>query len=301
LSRPDHIFIVGLPRTGSTLTRAILNASTEIGIGSESHFFPSPIRLGLARREGYRERFARVGDLRSDDGLHRVVDTIWSLRGKSFWTRLAGIADRAEFETRLRASDRTDRALLELAMEYYARGKPIRGEKTPQHIHAVPTLLDWYPHARVIQTFRDPRAVYVSLQRKEERSGHGGARRLLRWLRPLLELYATTNVILAWRGVVDLHRRYEAQYSDRYLLQRFEDLVSDPRAAVERLCIFLEIPFAEQMLDVVVLNSSYLARGAASGFDRSALDRWRGQLSPFARRWFALLCGSRLREFGYEP
>ncbi len=301
MSRPDHVFVVGLPRTGSTLTRAILNASPQVGIGSESHFFPSPIRLGLARRPGYRERFARIGDLREDDGLVRVIDAIWNLRTKSFWSRLAGMADRADFETRLRASDRTDQSLLDLAMEYYAKGKPIRGEKTPQHIHAIPTLLAWFPNARIVHTFRDPRAVCVSLMRKEDRQTSGWRPRLLRWLGPLRELYATTNVTLAWRRVVALHRRYQRQYPDRYRLQRFEDLIRDPRRAVEELCAFLEIPFSEAMLEVVVLNSSYLPRATGTGFDPATLDRWRSHLSPLARRWFVLLCGAELREFGYEP
>ena len=33
-----HVFIVGLPRTGTTLTRAILNASPDVAIGGESKF-----------------------------------------------------------------------------------------------------------------------------------------------------------------------------------------------------------------------------------------------------------------------
>jgi Sulfotransferase family len=296
-----HVFIVGLPRTGSTLTRGMLNASPLIWVAGESHYFDAPIWLGTRRRPGFRRRVHRAGDLRTDEGIGRVVDMIWRLEGKSFWARLNETVDRGRFEADLRASERTDRALLDLAMGAFARGRRIRGEKTPEHIHAVPTLLDWFPNARVVHTFRDPRAVYVSLRRKEVPARLGGLGRLARRLGPIFDGYAISNLVKSWRTVAALHRRYETQYPGRYLLIRFEELVAEPRSTVERLCDFLGIDFSEEMLEQVVHNSSYLPRGATAGIDRRAVDRWRAHLSPAAERWFARLCGRAMATFGYEP
>lgn len=294
-----HIFVVGLPRTGSTLTRGILNASPHVWIAGESHFFPEPTRLGLTRREGYAERFRRLGDLATDEGVGRVLDEIFSLRGKSFWARLATVVDRPTFEAELRRSDRTDRALLDTAMAVFARGRPIRGEKTPHHIHSVPTLLEWFPGARIIHTFRDPRAVYVSLRRKERAEKLTTLGLAARRLGPVFDLYATANVIRRWRTMVRLHHAYAARFPDRYTLVRFEDLVTEPGATATRLSDFLGIEYTDEMLEQVVHNSSFMSKGTGSGIDATAIDRWRDHLSPTARSWFARRCAAELLELGY--
>ena len=78
---------------------------------------------------------------------------------------------------------------------------------------------------------------------------------------------------------------------------RFEDLVTDPRAEVERVCRFLGIPFEEAMLDRVVV--SYGQTLGSSGFDAGAADRWRSQLNPLASAWFRAWLGGRMRAAGY--
>jgi len=296
-----HIFVVGLPRTGSTLTRGIVNASREARLGGESHFLSEPIHLGLGRRQGYRERFRRIGDLSTDAGLVRIVDHIFALRGKSFWARLAANADRDAFETALRASERTDRALLDVAMGHYAQGRPIRGEKTPHHIHHVPTLLEWYPRARIVQTFRDPRAVYVSLRRKERPGKLSVIGRAARHLGPLFDSYAIANFIRRWRLMTQLHRSYSERYPGRYRLVRFEDLVTDPSGTARQLADFVGVGYSDAMLDQVVHNSSFTGKRSASGIDAGTLDRWQGHLSPRIRSRFAHELESELVEFGYRP
>ena len=272
-SRP--VFIVGLSRTGTTITRAVLNASPLVGIGGESLFLPGRSLLGLRVREAHRDRFRRIGNLNTDKGISRVADYIYSQTTSKYWRRLAATLDRRLFEARIRASDRTDRALLDIAMTHFASGRPIRGDKSPQHIHSVPLLLEWYPEAKVIHTFRDPRAVYLSTQRKA--SARVGAdagqrvasRRFPRWLAH------TPRPVSFSIGVQrsQLHRLYEARYPEQYTLLRYEDLVSDPAVVTRRLCSFIGVPFVEEMLDQVVMNSSFGRRGDSKGFDvRSKRD-----------------------------
>lgn len=299
--RPDHVFIVGLPRTGTNLTRNILNRSPEVGIAGEAHFFSVPRRLGLGVRKGFGERLMATGDLHDDAGARRVVAAVFASTGRRFWGRLAAAADRAAFESGLLASDRTPRALLDLALAHYAGGKPVRGDKTPANIYLVPTLLDWFPGAMVIHTMRDPRAVYASNKRKYEQRPLPLRSRLLRRTGLLFELYASLDTIVAWRHVVALDRRYRRAYPGRYTTLRFEDLVRDPAREVERLCAFLGIEGRDEMLEQAVTNSSYLARGATRGFDAAAVDRWRAYLHPLIRRWFEAWCGRALRDFGYPP
>ena len=71
MSGASHVFIAGLPRTGSTLTRAMLNHSPEVRMSGESRFLSEPTRLGLVQRPGYADRFRRIGDIGTDAGLER--------------------------------------------------------------------------------------------------------------------------------------------------------------------------------------------------------------------------------------
>jgi hypothetical protein len=297
----SHLFILGLPRTGSTLTRGIVNGSPEVWVAGESHYLPQPVRLGLGRREGYLARFSRIGDLRTSSGLDRVVRYIFSLRGKNFWARLATRTDASRFHALVAATDRAPRDLLDVAMGVFADGRRIRGEKTPHHIEHVPTLLSWYPAARVIHTFRDPRAVYASLRYKERDEKLTAVGRTARRLGGWFDRYATLNLARTWRRAAALHRTYEQRYPDRYLLVRFEDLVEHPASEADRIAAFVGVPFSAAMLEQVVHNSSYAAKGAATGIDPSAVDRWRDLLPDATRERLTRLSGDDLDAFGYRP
>ncbi len=234
------------------------------------------------------------GDLSTDAGVERVVTAIYASRGKSFWSRFASTVQRDEFERSLREGDRSRRALFDAAMRAFAQGRPVAGDKTPEHIYAVPTLLAWFPQARVVHTFRDPRAIYVSLRRKERAEKLSRAGYLARLAGPVFDLYASTNLALRWRRMARLHRRYAAEFPGRYTLQRFEDTLADPEGTVRRLCDFIGIAYDPAMLDQVVHNSSYAPKRSGAGIDRSTAERWRQHLPKATGRWLSLLCGSEL-------
>jgi len=297
----SHVFVVGLPRTGSTLTRGMLNRSAEVGMSGESRFLPEPTRLGLFTRPGYAERFRRIGDLATDDGIARISEHIFAMRGKGYWARLAARGDREAFEAALLASERTDRALLDVAMAQFAAGRRIRGEKTPHHIHHVPTLLGWYPEAKVIHTFRDPRAIYVSLRRKERPEKLSAVGRAARRLGSAFDVYSIANHLHRWRLMARLHREYASRWPDRYTIVRFEDVVTNPRPTLERLSDFLGIAYTDAMLEQVVHNSSFVGKRTTSGIDSGTVDRWREHLSARDRSRFARLGEAELAEFGYAP
>jgi hypothetical protein len=289
MQQPGYVFIVGLPRTGTTLTRAILNRSAEVSIAmGESHF------LGSLKRPGFWRELTAVGDIKTDEGARAVVEHIYRQQD-TFWVPITSKVGRDEFLRQLLNSERNDRALFELAIRLAAEGKPIPGEKSPGHIFAVPTLLEWFPTAKIIHTFRDPRAIYVSQRRKQTQKGK--ARRS----KSFGELYASSGFVVAWRRIVELHHRYQRQYPGRYCLSRYEDIVKDPRSSVRRLCDFLAIDFADAMLEQQVsINSSFLPHEQVPGFDTQAVDRWKQHIHPLAQGWLTFCLKKQLREFGYQ-
>jgi hypothetical protein len=302
MTQPGYAFIVGLPRTGTTLVRNILNCSEDVAIcRGESHFFGDIRLLGLQTRPGFRQQFAKVGNISTDAGVKKLVDHIYNIRQNVFWSWVRENVNREDFLRRLLESDRTDRALFDLVMAFYADDKPVRGEKTPAHIHYVPTLLEWFPNAKIIHMFRDPRAVYVSAKKKAARKNPTPPRSILRRSGVIEEIYSSLVVITTCLRVIRLHHQYQQLYPNNYYFCKYEDLISDPKTNLQKLCDFLEIDFSKAMLQQTVVNSSFVSRDdQVQGFDTSAITRWRKHLHPVMNYWFVLCCKKQLLEFGYQ-
>jgi hypothetical protein len=137
--RNNPVFIVGCPRSGTTLLAVLLNRHSRIAITPETAFYDE-IAPQLPHRD-VRElllqwrRFAELG-LSVEAVMERCGEAPGSAR------------------------------LFGSLIESYAhtRGKLISGEKTPQHLKHVPRMLAEFPEARVVCLIRDGRDVALSLR-----------------------------------------------------------------------------------------------------------------------------------------
>jgi hypothetical protein len=301
---PGHLFIVGCARTGSTLIQHILNRAPEVCLAPETHFMKRSRRLRLGER---------LRSVRSEPDLRDIVDVLYredreSRRGGWAWLRRNIAPER--FLAELASSERSERAIFDAFMRLYAEwlkpegGVRVLGEKTPGHLLHVPRLLEWYPDARILQTFRDPRAVYASELRRR-RQGRWGLKSRLTFLPdglldPVLPPIQLGHTAVRWRQAATLDRRYAATLGPRYTTLRFEDLIARPEEEVRRITAFLGVPFRQEMLDVRITGSSYSAgRYAGEGLDPAAGDRWREHVGPMPRTWFRLTLGNHMRHHRY--
>ncbi|MEO8509632.1 MAG: sulfotransferase [Chloroflexota bacterium] len=302
--RIDSIFVVGLSRSGTTLLRNILNRHDAIAIAPENHF------LGhLIASEGVRHKLRRFGDLSDDARLRSMVDFFYDgglsrasrLRDPSrFWAWLAKRVPREELFARLVATDRSERAIFGAVLDAYAvrKGKRIRGEKTPAHLRYVPTLLDWYPGARVIHMMRDPRAIFVSELRRRRATGGGKPYRFLAAVPPLLAAFVLIETTVIWVEGAWRAGRYGRTFRGRYRMLRFEDLVRRPEVELRQVCAWLGLDFQEEMLEQHVVSVG--ARLGEQGIDSEAATRWQSNIPAWADWWFRTALRGRLRTFGYE-
>jgi hypothetical protein len=235
------------------------------------------------------------------------------LLGGQFWPWLGRNVEPGRLSARLLATDLSQRALFDLLLQLYVeeacaeRPVTIRGEKTPDHIYGLETLAAWFPEARFIHTFRDPRAIYASRIVRSEAGKRGMKARLpgvpSRLLDPILAPLEVAETTRVWLDAARLHHRQAPVLGKRYRLVRFEDLVTEPERTVSAVCEFIGIPYEAGLLEeTVVVGSSFEAdRHATAGFDPRSVDRWRTHVHPLVRRWFGVVGGRQLREFGYEP
>lgn len=307
----NEVFIVGCARSGSTLLRLILNRSPRICITPETHF------LRRFSSVGKRRQIPKIGDLRKDSNLRRLADLMyqpdsgWS-SGYGNWLRKR--IDKQTLYERLAQSDRSERGIFLVLLQLYAERKKgdsdqnvALGEKTPTHLYYVPTLISWFPAAKIIHTFRDPRGLFVSRLVKAK-SGQWGLKAkfpaLPGWLvDPFLGPLEVQLTARSWKDAVELHQKYLRLYPNQYFLQRFEDLIASPEESVRKVCRFLETDYHPDMIrDVVVVGSSYHeVKRKPGGFEMQAIDRWKTLINPSANAWLTFLTRRELVQFGYVP
>ena len=307
----DYTFIVGLPRTGSTLLRTLLNRSNCVSIAAETHFLHQYARLGK------KKRLLRFGDLREEQAMNLFLDDLFNERraaGKDFWGWLNRNISRESFHERVSQTDLSDQAIFDLFIQIYAerrkggvRPDMILGEKTAANIYYVPELLRWYPEARVIHTFRDPRGIFVSAL-KLAKDGKWGVKTKLpkatprKVADPIVEAMMAVYILRLWLDAARLHARYARAYPNQYMLLRFEDLLQDPEQHIRRVCDFIHTPFKLSMIEEVSsVGSSFTERRivGGAGFEKSTADRWKERIHPLSKAWLTTFSGRELDHFGY--
>jgi len=261
------IFVVGAPRSGTTLLRLILDRHTEIGLCDETFFFYYAVR----RRRAF-------GDLSSSRNRRRLIDAYLSTRRmKEMDLDLRALGDRLEREGTSYA------AFFSTLLSFYAEahGKTRCGEKTPLHAAELPTLAEWYPDCRVVHIVRDPRDVVSSLLRMP-----WGARSVLRNARVWKHLSAPPDA--------------DRAKTERMII-RYEDLVTDPPGTVRSVCDYLSIAYEPRMLapDPRPPAKRPWLKRAQEAISTTSVGAWRLELSNEQVRLIEWLCAPEMQSYGY--
>lgn len=296
---PRYVFIVGLPKTGTKLIQNILQSSAEINCKiSPENFF-----LGHFISSGIRQDIKNLGDMSDDDNVRKLVDSMYG--GKfngTYWKQLQSghlAVDKETFVQEILNSGRSDKEIYEIILRIHTRvtENTILGDKTPGNLYHVPTLLEWFPRAKIIHTFRDPRAILASEWRKRTQKEPANFYPV-KMNSPFYSFMVVLHVTVTWLYAVKLHHKYQKLFPQNYYLSKFEDLINEPEKHIRSLCEFLEIEFNPPMLNPRQVGSSY-ARQAGTGFDSQTLTRWQSHLKPWMNSWLLLWGRKYLREFGY--
>lgn len=261
-SRP--VFVFGVHRSGTTLTRDLLDHHPALSVlPAEGTMFTNFERH--LKHLGPYDRLRFLGC----EWLRRLANPInqqpyWLLgrssgegspyvdfaRALLAWWPLA--------EARL-AARTTSWPLVAVALAYahctagFGAASPLRHwvEKTPANERFLPRLTTEFPGAKLIHVVRHPFAVYASHRRAEGNAGH-----------PLRhESRILHQMRLSYREAANR----SARHSDSYLLVRYEDLLDDTPSVVRRMAAFLGI----QPLRVMMRpTANGLATPSNSSFDR---------------------------------
>jgi len=266
---------VGSGRSGTTLLRTIFDGHPELAVANEPQF------MGTVARQ--RSRLESGGfDATS---FLEVIDKNPNYRRLSL--------DRSTVETSITDADPlnvADGVRVVLGVFAEREGKPLYGDKTPGYVVQIPELAAMFPEARFVHLIRDGRDVALSyIERPWGPSSVGEA-------------------ALYWRSRVARGRQAGmALGSDRYLEARYENLVSDPETEVRRICEFLSLEFAAEMLQYRQAAEKFIASShqpeAFTALVRpptSGLRDWSNTMSQNDVALFEAIAGGLLVDLGYR-
>lgn len=269
----EGILILGVPRSGTTLLRRLLNAHPNIACPSETNVFAACGRF-----------------LRSEviaEGVHVGV-----LDGLAY----AGFPQ-----------DEVLRRLRDLAFGFHREYAQRHGKKR----WAAKTAFDIF-YLEEIELLCADKVAYVCIQRHGldvVTSLHELCEKNGTYLRELHDyVIRYPNFLEAFARVwVDLSERlmnFLARHPSNAFLVRYEDLVRDPQATMRAVFGFLGEEWREAWVSYALSDRSEAGLGdwktyAKSEIDTSSVGRWKS-LSRYTIRGLASICNETLRRCGYE-
>ena len=280
------VFIVGCPRSGTTLLQRTVNAHPMIAIIPE---------IGWILKRYEDPEFV------TPEGLVRpeLIQKLIQKGSLGRYTRLP--VSQQELEELLALTRHRPVAYSDLIAMFFnrygeAQGKALVGNKTVDYVRTISALHGLWPQAKFVHLIRDGRDVCLSAI--QWRRAARLASEFAAWSED-----PVSTAALWWEWQVRLGREAgNLLGSALYHEMRYEDLVADPARVCQSLCDFLGVPYDEAMLRFhkgrekqdADLDAKHAWLPPTPG-----LRNWRTQMPEPDLARFEAVAGELLDELGY--
>lgn len=286
----EPIFVLGNPRSGTTLLRLMLNAHANICIPPECGFIQwwfEKYQNWDSQNNNHEDVAAFISDLQTS----KKIET-WKLDG---WL-LAKI---------IQENKPVDYAGL-CAMVYYTfsiqqnKTSKYWGDKNNFYIDSTELLQQLYPRGKYIMIIRDGRDVAVSYRSVEKMNTDS-------IYKPKLP-QSIEIIAESWKANNEKLLQFFNQSSIAHLIIRYEDLVQQPKDVLQNICNWLGLSFDENMLQYFERNKTRGDEPAAflpwkmktlEAPDTDRIGQYKTALSEIEIHQFETIASQLLSKFGY--
>ena len=214
-------FIVGRPRSGTTLLRTLFDAHPDVCIPPECKFI-----LDLYPRYKKTKNW-------TDQRIEEFIEELQEQWYFDIWKMDVSVL-RKELLNMDRANSYAEVCKLVYSNynSFFDKNEiQIFGDKNPGYTIYTERLLEIFPNAKFIHITRDYRDNFVSIKKVD------------------FELPIISTTVTKWKYFVRSYNRAAAKNPDSYITIRMEDLVTGPEKQYGKLCEFLGIPYTEEVFD----------------------------------------------------
>jgi len=281
------IFIVGTPRSGTTLTAKILGRHSRLFMPGETHFFADIY-----------SRINELGDITDQEVRLEVAKRLFTLYGRynepedqqRITSMFPAVSDLANALRGCQNYGEIFGRFMELQME--ATGMFRWGNNAPRDLFSAIHIREFFPDARLVVCVRDARAFICSYKGKWKNTSEEHVERLKKLYHPVVTSYLWKSSI---RQLPLLKQIFPAE---NRIVVRYEDLVSKSEDTVKQICAIIGEDFEPAMLDVDTHNSSNVIE--AEGIFSASIDRWKTELLPEEIRISQAIGAQELKQLDYE-
>ncbi len=281
------IFLLGNPRSGTTLLRLMLTCHRDIVVPPECGF-------AVWYYDKYRDW--------NPDQIPTFVEDVAAAKKFDTWGLTRGELSAALEEDPPASYAEAASRVYELYGRGRDRGFARWGDKNNFYIDHVATLDTLFPQAVFVHIVRDGRNVACSYKKLHATSFTSPYAPKLPW--------KIEEIADEWQANNDKIEAGLAELApERGVSIRFEDLVVDPEATLRSLCAALTEAFDPAMLDYHRTNASQQLEPAEllpwkqktlRPLIRSEVDRFRRELEPGEVAAFEDVAGDALERYGYR-
>lgn len=261
------IIVVGTQRSGTTLLRTMLAQHSQLAVHPQEPQF-------------FLELYKQFGTQPVE--TQRLIDHVV---GHKY--RLEEI-DPAGLHHHLPNTTATLSQLIQAYFAVWLNGDTSRRPviKHPHLVFYLDGILELFGDAQIINLVRDPRA-NVSSQRA-------------RWSH--LSVWECASL---WHKAIQASQQFAQQHPHTLLSIRYEDLVLEPTATLQKVCEFLSLSYEPAMETFNLPFRTFSAGGKTKDVtftqpDPSRLTRWKTQLSPLDVRLIEKRCHPAMAQWHYS-
>ncbi len=264
----EPIFVVGTPRSGTTLTAKMLGRHSRLFMPGETHYFDDVC-----------SRSEQLGDVESNGAITKIAERLYTI-----YERYYEDEDQRRINTLFPAPTDLREALhgcvdygdvlnrfMGLQMEGVSKSR--WGNNAPRDLFSYRDIKAYFPGAKFVVCVRDIRAFLLSYKGKwKVVTGDVHVNRMKKLYHPVVTSYLWKS---SMRQVASLMNEVP---SGDWVIVRYEDLVAEPEKTMRQVCETIGEEFEHSMLDVDTHNSS--CSGEEAGIFSSSVNRWLSELSP---------------------
>jgi len=285
LSDVPMFFIIGRPRSGTTMLRMLFEAHPHVIIPPESPFI-----ISLYKKYGKIIFWDDVviQSFTNDLMKQRYFDK-WLISAEDLKAHLLKIKGECTFQAMVK------QVCLAYKSVYDKQQIHLIGDKNPYYSLYIRRIHRLFPEAKIIHLTRDYRDNYLSLTNVN------------------FEVPIVPLVVYRWKFAWRLASTLRKQHPGLVYALRYEDLAANPEPEFGKLCDFLGIDFDPSVMNFYEKKSEVEKAYAGSGeigvihksllnpISTSRMNLWKTEMSPKQIRTADMVAGKTGRLAGYEP